>query len=314
MSRGGSRTGLVYHAGGLGDWVLSLAAVHRVAAARPGLRWSFWGPADRRRLLPGAGPPPPALLSRGHTLWGDGPDPAVTESLAGFDVVLAFGGRHAPTWIRHVPGPVVSVRSFPPPGGPRVPAYQLRQLDRQGVPRFPGPWLPGWRRAVLPARVPERIVVHPGSGDPGKNLPADTWAAAVAALRRRTGLPAVAVLGPAEAERGGWDALVGVADPRVCSGVGDLLAVLAGAEVYLGNDAGPTHLAAALGVPTVAVFGPSDPALWRPLGRRVAVVGTARSCAPCTAGGPVACPASGCLAALSPATVAAAARAVLSGR
>ncbi len=314
MSRGGSGTGLLYHAGGLGDWVLSLAAVHRVAAAAPGLRWSLWGPADRRRLLAGSGPAPPGLLARGHTLWGDAPDPAALDGLAGFDVVLAFGGRDVPPWTRHVPGPVLSVRSFPPPGGPWVPAYQLRQLDRQGVPRFPGPWLPGWRRAVLPARVPERIVVHPGSGDPGKNWPADMWAEAVAALRRRTGLAAAVLLGPAEVERGGMGALPGVDECVVCSDLGELLAVLSRAAVYLGNDAGSTHLAAALGVPTVAVFGPSDPELWRPLGRRAAVVRPDLPCAPCTAGAPVSCPAADCLAAVRPAAVVAAAEAVLAGR
>ncbi len=41
---------------------------------------------------------------------------------------------------------------------------------------------------------------------------------------------------------------------------------------YLGNDSGITHLAAMLGVPTVAIFGPSDPAVWRPVGPSVEVI------------------------------------------
>ncbi len=44
------------------------------------------------------------------------------------------------------------------------------------------------------------------------------------------------------------------------------------ADVYVGNDSGPSHLAAALGVPTLAVFGPTDPGSWRPLGVDVEVV------------------------------------------
>lgn len=54
-----------------------------------------------------------------------------------------------------------------------------------------------------------------------------------------------------------------------------LLAVagaLAGATLYLGNDSGITHLAAAAGCPTVAVFGPTDPAVWAPQGPHVRVV------------------------------------------
>ena len=41
---------------------------------------------------------------------------------------------------------------------------------------------------------------------------------------------------------------------------------------YLGNDSGITHLAAMLGVPTVAIFGPTDPKIWRPVGPLVKVI------------------------------------------
>jgi heptosyltransferase III len=47
---------------------------------------------------------------------------------------------------------------------------------------------------------------------------------------------------------------------------------LAGARLYVGNDSGVTHLAAAAGVPTVALFGPTDPRMWAPRGERVRVV------------------------------------------
>ena len=43
-------------------------------------------------------------------------------------------------------------------------------------------------------------------------------------------------------------------------------------EGYLGNDSGITHLAAMLGVPTLALFGPTDPLIWRPLGPSVRVI------------------------------------------
>jgi ADP-heptose:LPS heptosyltransferase len=47
---------------------------------------------------------------------------------------------------------------------------------------------------------------------------------------------------------------------------------LAGARAYVGNDAGITHLAAAVGTPVVAIFGPTDPGLWAPRGPRVRIV------------------------------------------
>jgi ADP-heptose:LPS heptosyltransferase len=44
----------------------------------------------------------------------------------------------------------------------------------------------------------------------------------------------------------------------------EIKALLAGAALFVGNDSGPAHMAAALGVPSVVVFGPSDPAIWGP--------------------------------------------------
>src|SRR5207302_7263558 len=49
----------------------------------------------------------------------------------------------------------------------------------------------------------------------------------------------------------------------------DLACWLARARVYIGNDSGISHLAAAVGTPTIVLFGPTDPAVWAPLGSRV---------------------------------------------
>ena len=51
--------------------------------------------------------------------------------------------------------------------------------------------------------------------------------------------------------------------------------VLTGADAFLGNDSGITHLAAATGTCTVTLFGGTDPHVWRPLGLRVEVLGSA---------------------------------------
>jgi ADP-heptose:LPS heptosyltransferase len=49
-------------------------------------------------------------------------------------------------------------------------------------------------------------------------------------------------------------------------------AVLAHAGLYVGNDSGVSHLAAAWGAPVLALFGPTDPAQWAPVGPRVKVL------------------------------------------
>ncbi|MEE9264659.1 MAG: glycosyltransferase family 9 protein, partial [Vicinamibacteria bacterium] len=48
--------------------------------------------------------------------------------------------------------------------------------------------------------------------------------------------------------------------------------VLSQAGVYVGNDSGVSHLAAASGAPTIALFGPTDPSMWAPLGPQVEIL------------------------------------------
>jgi len=123
----------------------------------------------------------------------------------------------------------------------------------------------------LVARLPARfLAIHPGSGSPAKNWPADRLAALARSLSRDR--PWLLVVGPAEAETTGvLRAVPGVVvaatlPPRV------LGAVLANAGLYVGNDSGVSHLAAAWGAPTVVLFGPTDPAVWSPVGPSVVVV------------------------------------------
>ena len=52
----------------------------------------------------------------------------------------------------------------------------------------------------------------------------------------------------------------------------ELAVVLEESDVYVGNDSGITHLAAAVGIPVVALFGPSDPDMWGPRGDNVMIL------------------------------------------
>ena len=81
-------------------------------------------------------------------------------------------------------------------------------------------------------------------------------------LARRLKVPVRWCAGPEEQ----LDDAVRVADMY------ELACWLSTARVYIGNASGITHLAAAAGVPVVAIFGPTDPAIWAPRGERVRVV------------------------------------------
>jgi heptosyltransferase-2 len=63
--------------------------------------------------------------------------------------------------------------------------------------------------------------------------------------------------------------------------LGELMGVLSELSLFLSNDSGPMHLAAALGVPTLAVFGPTDPGETGPLGSRARFVRQPVECSPC---------------------------------
>lgn len=72
----------------------------------------------------------------------------------------------------------------------------------------------------------------------------------------------------------------GAAKAVLCS-IGELLALTRRARLFIGGDTGPMHLAAAFGVPVVAIFGPTDPARNGPFAREDIVVRRLPPCAPC---------------------------------
>ena len=111
------------------------------------------------------------------------------------------------------------------------------------------------------------VVVHPGSGSPAKTWPADRFAEILHRLRT-AGREAAAVVGEADTEAAARLARDLPDLPRL-EGLTlvELAAILAESERFLGNDSGITHLAAAVGLPVVALFGPSDAETWAPRGR-----------------------------------------------
>jgi ADP-heptose:LPS heptosyltransferase len=124
-------------------------------------------------------------------------------------------------------------------------------------------------------------VIHPGALLATKRWSGENYAAVASALERR-GLTVVLTCGPGEENTIAPVAkdisqcaiLVGLTIP-------ELAELIRGARIYIGNDSGPMHLAAAVGVPTVAVWGSSDSRRWRPWGVAHRVVQNPFECNPC---------------------------------
>jgi len=224
-----------------------------------------------------------------HALYADPPDPErlarpLRERLARAEPVLVLGrpGGRCDALLRGLRAAgarVIHAHDPLPPGGVhaadhlapalgwprREPASPRIALSQSA--RAPGDAALG-RRGIDP-RV-SRIAIHPGAGALAKRWPALRWAELWNGLGSEE--LAVTICGPADAEAAGELEMRIHAPVLAELSLLELAAVLAGSRALFGHDSGVSHLAAALGVPTLALFGPTDPAQWAPRGPRVRVL------------------------------------------
>jgi SAM-dependent methyltransferase len=274
-------TTLVYHAGALGDFVTALPAI---AAWR------------RQRAAPGLallGRPAYAALAAGvvDEAWDAGgarfaplfagrASPQVQALLAGVGSALLFAPESAGIvqGLEHC-GVRDVVRQDPfPKERVHVVDYHLSlfpDLPLSAEDRMPRVTVAARGLAAAGTVVVERpVILHPGSGSATKNWPIDRF---VELARQIKGFGPIAwVLGPAEEESGMAVTLAGaIPDAPVWRNLplSELARRLADALFLVGNDSGVAHLAAAVGCRVVVLFGASDPIVWAPRGRSVAIVG-----------------------------------------
>jgi ADP-heptose:LPS heptosyltransferase len=276
---------LLFHQGALGDFVLTWPIALALARIHPQSRLFYVTHAQKGRLAEKALGVEWADAEAGwHTLFGAGgslPD-APGRLLAGAHSVVSFLSAPDSPFVDNVrrlapEANVLAVNPTPPADfAGHVTEFQLEQLR---------PWPAAHAadeqilrsvqaRGVSVSRAPAEVVVHPGSGAPQKNWPAERYLELVARLRA-DGVPVRVLTGEVESERWPADlfarftAAASVARPQTYL---ELMSQLLSARAFVGNDSGPGHLAAILGVPTLALFGPTDPARWKPLGPRVEVL------------------------------------------
>jgi heptosyltransferase-3 len=167
-----------------------------------------------------------------------------------------FGGRLKRTLLH---------RSVAAAGGVHRVEQMLRLADALGIARVPELVTPRARDMVAPPSG-DYAVIHAAPMFRYKQWTKSGWREIAAALAAR-GLSVVATGGPAEAERRYLDDVWGGASVRRIDGQLDwpqLAGLLSKARVYVGPDTSVTHLAAAAGCATVALYGPTDPRLWGP--------------------------------------------------
>ncbi|MHC5012463.1 MAG: glycosyltransferase family 9 protein, partial [Planctomycetota bacterium] len=156
----------------------------------------------------------------------------------------------------------------------------------------PGPYVPGAlspSEAGLAASAPYRaggayVVLHPGSGD---NFKGRRWSTSGFAAAGRKALAhghRVLITGSEGEARLARTVAASIPGARVVAGrlsVPALVAVLARATAVVSNDTGPVHIASALGVPVLAIYGPNTPALYGPLSPGSRAFYRDLPCSPC---------------------------------
>lgn len=128
------------------------------------------------------------------------------------------------------------------------------------------------------------VAVHMGAGTPAKQWPLEYWVCFVRWLH--TQAHARVVLVGSSEDRGGGATIAAccgdVLDWTGRWGIEELAALLNRADLLVGADSGPAHLAAAVGTSAVVLFsGTNDPAQWRPRGAEIHVLRAPVPCSPC---------------------------------
>lgn len=269
-------------AGALGDVLLLRRAV--AALRRGGYEVTLLAPAASGRALLGAGPSEvQRLVDWEHAdvaaLLADGEVRAETlpPDLRRCDLALACTRSEA--LVRNLRALVPRLVPRDPQPSPGVPAgrWLAAPLEPLGLdaatpppPCVASPQEEAGAQAFV-RRLPRGfLAIHPGSGSAVKNWPATRLLELVDRLQPPE--PWLVVCGPADARAAAllrMRAGVVVAEDLAVRVLG---AVLARAGVFVGNDSGVSHLAAAWGAPTVALFGPTDARTWAPEGARVRTV------------------------------------------
>lgn len=297
--RQASRTGriLIYRNGAIGDTVLTAPVVAAMRKAFPVNRVILIGHRDRCRVLVRDGLAHEAVSAEDlplHRLYVGGDVKTALKHLAeDVDIVLWYGGDPQGKLSAALHGIAPQVWVHPPEPEPdthrHIIDHLLDPLERIGVPISE-------RRVCLPVSESERergreilksldvhhkpvVILAPGASRADKRWPVERYAQLAIQLNGLFLTPPVWVVltGPNEWELGRQlchrlenfhlDASRSLQVHMLPElELADLAAVISCSSMYIGNDSGPTHLAAGMGIPTVSIFMHTDPRMWSPRG------------------------------------------------
>jgi ADP-heptose:LPS heptosyltransferase len=238
---------LVIRPGAIGDFILSLPALEALAAQ--GGETDVWCAEQNVPLV--------RFASRVRSLGSSGLDRLgvmhaddVVERLRGFDDIVSWYGENRPEFralVAELGLPFRFLRALPD-GSCHAADFYAGQIREWGLRpgRFP--------RIPCPAAPRTFAAIHPFASSKAKRAPMEVFRKAAGRLERE--MPVYWLRGPEEELDGA------VFMPELY----ELACWLRGARIFVGNDSGISHLAAAVGTPVLAYFRASDPKVWAPRG------------------------------------------------
>ena len=262
----GAHRVLIVRLRSLGDCVLSTPAIHLLKQSRPGAeiavvvepawRAAFEGNPDIARILP----------PKHAAVWSFHPQVAIDfhGGNTAARLTLFSGARYRVGYRHFKRGAAYNIRI------PRVQeitgdSRTVHTAEHMATAMFylgvkPGE-IPRARLAVgaAPARPGPYAVIHPVAATPDKTWRAEGFLEVARHLRTQHHIEPVFIAAKNQdlSAFRGFETVSGAP-------LEDVKTLIAGATVFVGNDSGPAHIAAAFGVPPVVIFGPSDASIWGP--------------------------------------------------
>lgn len=265
---------LIVRGGALGDFLLTLPVLASLREAAPGARLEVLAYPGVAAVAKSAGlvdavrpieyGPMAGFFSRGAVL-----DPGLRDYFASFDLILSY--LYDPDGIFEENLRTAGVQRLIL--GPHRVTEGAHAIDQLAAP-LTELAIPLAGRSVRlqfdpPQAEAPTLALHPGSGSASKNWAPGRWAELATSLLAEFPAPVrLAIIG-GEADAAALDSL----RPRAETGrvvfwenlpLAELAARLSACRIYFGHDTGISHLAAASGVPSLLLFGPTDPATWAP--------------------------------------------------
>jgi heptosyltransferase-3 len=240
---------LLIRPGAIGDFILSLPALESLRSGYT----EVWCAGQNVPLARFADSAQSIVASRLDRL-GLLPAEDVSERLRRFDSVISWYGTNRPEFrefVQELSLPFQFLPALPSGGGHAVEFYneQARRLGASPQSRFPEIKCPDTKRIFA--------VIHPFASSPAKRAPMGVFERAARKLGET--MPVHWLCGPEEE----FDGAVRIEN------LYELACWLRGARIFVGNDSGIAHLAAAVGTPVQAFFRTTDPNFWAPRGMPV---------------------------------------------